>query len=316
MHLIEKRIAELEKYAYPLTRTPDFDRFWAELLEKTVRHDPAAELRAVESGFPGVRIFDGRLRGLDGTLIHLWLLLPEEASAARPVPGAMILHGGGGSRGDKAAWADWARAGFAVLVTEFRDQGGETKSATPMKPCAGTSFFTFNLDGSPENSYFYHALGDQQIVLDFFRKRLEVDGSRVAVCGMSQGGGASLILAGLNPELALCCAGVPSYTCWELRIWTQTARAADIALYLRKNPAEGDRVFRLVSYFDALNFADRIRCRVEFQCCLDDECVPAECVYAAYNRVTAPKNLTVYPFGRHSDGDRELWLRNLESYLR
>ena len=318
MYFIEKQLEELRRFESPLTRAEDFDFFWEAASGKVMHHDFHAENRPAEHcPFPDFRIYDTRIYGLDGTPVHAWTLLPAFASRERRVPAVVLFHGGNGSRGKNPyTRLHFAAAGFAVIVSDFRLQGGATRSNTPIKYCAGKSFATGNLDQDKENYYFHHAFTDQMLMVRYAMSLEEVDASRVAVAGASQGGGTSLILAGLmKKEIALCIASVPSYTCWERRIFTRTACAAEIAKYLELHPERTEQIFRLMSYFDAMNFRDRIVCPVEVQCSLKDALVPPECVYAGYNRIRAPKNIRNYPFGEHHDVDGQQWLLDLCAYL-
>ena len=250
MLFIEKQLEELRRIDYPVTRESDFDDFWNGNIAKVAAHDSHPEMKYLKD-YPveNIRIYDVRVHGLDETPVHAWVLIPAKASPKNKVPAAVAFHGGNGSRGKYPfGWLYLAAAGFAVIVPEFRLQGGETRSNTPMKCCIGRSFATCNIDQEKENYYFNHVFTDQMLMVKFAMSLEEVDASRVAVVGASQGGGTSLLLAGLMPEIALCLAAVPSYTCWERRIFTRTACAGDIAKYLETYPEHTEKTFRLMSY--------------------------------------------------------------------
>ena len=65
-----------------------------------------------------------------------------------------------------------------------------------------------------------------------------------------------------------------------------------------------------MSYFDALNIADKIKCPVKMQISLRDATAPADCAFAAYNRITSQKSVKVNYFGEH--GAVNLWQWMLE----
>jgi cephalosporin-C deacetylase len=318
MYFVEKQIQELEKTNYPLTREPDFDIFWQKALDRIAAHDVRPIVKLLPD-YPlrHLRIYDVRVHGLDGTPVRAWLLMPEEASKTNKIPIAVYYHGGNGSRGIAPTHMltyPYYLAGCAVLVSEFRLMGGLTKSATPMCPANGRSFITYNITEPPENYYLYHALTDQLLMVKFAMSLPEVNLAKVAVMGASGGGGTSLIMAGLEPKIALCLAGNPSFCCWERRVFTRTACAMEIARFIQLYPRESENVFRTLSYFDALNFAGRIRCRVQMQISLKDLSVPPECGFAAHNRITAPKDLKILPFHEHAV-DWEKFLFDLAEHL-
>lgn len=305
MHFINRQREELAQIAYPLTRAADFDAFWGAACDRVDAHPLRSSMeRSDEYQFEGMQVYDTTVDALDGTALRAWTLIPDSATGAVPAPVVLCLHGGNGSRG-VYGWLPVVLSGCIAVIPDFRMQGGITGSATPMRRCGGQSFACLNLDQEKENYYFYHAFTDQLLMLRFAGELPQSDPQRIAVTGASQGGGTALILAALRPAVALCFAAVPSYCCWERRVFTRTACAGDIAKYIEGNPAECERVFRLLSYFDVMNFADRVRCRVVCTCGLKDESTPADCTYAAYNRITADKRMLVYPFGGHSDDMKE-----------
>ena len=313
MFFIRQHLDELEKIDWPTTREPDFKDFWNRAVARVEAHDPRSEAVLLKDyPYDYVRVFDVTVHGLDGTPVKAWLYLPGDADRNHPVPGVAFFHGGAGSRGKwPRATLAYALTGCAVLQTEFRLQGGVTSSMTPMRRCAN-SFATNNLDRSnPEENYFYHAFTDQLLMVKYLFSRPEVDPSRVAVMGASQGGGTSLIMAALEPRISLCLAAVPSYCCWERRIFTRTACAAEMARFLERYPELTERVFRVLSYFDAMNFAEKIRCRVKMQVCLKDNMAPPDCAFAAYNRLTCLKEVKISPLGEHHDVDAEQWVFDL-----
>lgn len=316
MFFVEKQLEKLRRIDYPVTRGDDFNDFWDGNKAKVAAYDSRPKMKSLDN-YPikNLRIYDAVVHGLDGTPVRAWVWIPAWASTKNKAPAAVVFHGGGRSRGNPLSQLGLAAAGFVVIAPDFRCQGGETRSNTPITSCVGKSFATGNIDQDKENYYFNHAFTDQMLMVKFAMSLEEVDASRVAVAGASQGGGTSLIMAALIPEIALCLAAAPSYVCWERRIFTRTACAADIAKYIEAYPERAVRTFRLMSYFDAMNFCDRIACPVEMQCCLKDADVPPECVYAGYNKIKAPKHIRNYPFGEHSDVDYEQWLFDLRRHL-
>lgn len=318
MYFLDRQQQELSRSDFPTHREPDFEAFWRRAAERVAQHDsrPAMTLLA---DYPcrHLKIYDVTVHGLDGTPVKAWLYLPEEASPECQVPGVGFFHGGSGSRGKyPGEMIKYALTGCAVLQTEFRLQGGVTSSATPMRRCAN-SFSTYNLDcADPVDNYFYHAFTDQLLMVKFLFSRPEVNPEKVAVMGASQGGGTALILSALEPRIALCLAAVPSYCCWERRVFTRTACASAIADFIEKNPECAEQVFRVLSYFDAANFAPLIRCRTKMQIALRDSLAPADCAFTAYNRLTCRKELLVNPMGEHGDVDYERWMYDLAELAR
>jgi cephalosporin-C deacetylase len=129
-----------------------------------------------------------------------------------------------------------------------------------------------------------------------------VDPARVAVRGVSQGGGLSLAAAALcGDRVRLCHAEVP-FLCDIQRAITITAKTpyAEIAHFLDQHVSLVPRALDTLRYFDCALLARRITARCMLSVGLMDDICPPSTVYAAYHEITAPKELVVSPFGTHT----------------
>lgn len=319
MQYVKKHLEEISASRSSLTREPDFDAFWEDILKQVKNHDPALQLQEIpDNPFPHIKIYDATQYALDGTPLKAWLYLPEGADKENPVPGVVFFHGGNGSRGDRPMGGlPYALTGCAVLQTEFRLQGGITSSNTPMqRGVLHGSVFTNNIGSSDiRETYFYHVFADQMLWVEQFFKLPEIRQDKVAVMGASQGGGTALIAAALDHRIALSLPSVPSFCCWEKRIFGRTASGEDLAKYIERFPESMEQVFRTMSYFDAINHAEKIQCPVKMQIALRDEAAPADCAFTVYNRITSPKKVRVNPFGMHKDFDIWQWLQDLKEFV-
>jgi len=306
MRLVQEEIARLESLQVEGNPQPDFGAFWQTAVARVNDADPGLEATDMDYVVPGMVVRDIRFRGLDGTPVAGWYLRP--AGADRSLPVIVIFHGGNGHRGRPLDYAPWMMAGFAVLSMDFRQQGGRTGSNTAMDMFGVNHWITMNIE-TPREYYLYHAWTDALIGLRVARNMPEVDADRSVVLGGSQGGGVALVMASLDPQVRLCVANVPSFCWWEKRVQTRTACANTIADYIYRNPDQMATVFRTLSYFDVINFVDRIRCPVICSCGLEDASTPPACVYAAYNNIRSEKEMINCPFTGH---DVPWWVRERE----
>ena len=301
MKLIADQLASLQSLDIPQTKRPDFDAFWAEAIRLCGKKPLRTRAKTVDHAIRSIEVRDVTYSGLDGTPVHAWVLLPPEARRRR-VPAVVRYHGAGGNRGCPHQFADWLLMGMAVVSMDYRMQSGLTGSDTGfVSGSSDPKWFALGLLDKRSN-YFYHAWTDGLRAIRLAREAPEIDPRRVIVDGGSQGGGASLVMAALDPGVALCLADVPSH-CWmEKRVMMRAGSASAIASFLQSHPESVDEVCETLSYFDVLNLADRIRCPTLVSCGLKDPVCPPECVYAAFNKITAPKEICPYPFGEHDGG--------------
>jgi cephalosporin-C deacetylase len=297
MYFICKQLEDLQKIDATLTRQNDFDSFWHDAVKKVKKHD--LKLKTVLYDYPlnDVTIYDTVFHGLDGTPIESWVILPRQA-ANNPVPAVVWFHGGGGRRERPFDYLHWLMAGFAVIVMDFRQQGGHTGSNTPMDRFGADSFAVMNIE-KHDSYYLYHAWTDAMLSIRIAEQIPEIDPARIVVAGSSQGGGTAMVMAALNNNISICLAMVPSFCWWDRRVFIRTGCGKDLAHFIERYPDKMETVFKTMSYYDVINFADKIKCPVMVSCGLKDEATPPECVYAAYNKITSEKYIHNYPFGGH-----------------
>lgn len=268
MLLVDEQLAPLRALQVPETKQPDFDAFWAETVARVKETPLQATFQPLDYPVPGMRVLDLTFAGLDGTPVHGWLLLP---AAAVPVPVVVCYHGAGGSRGEPAHFAYWLLAGCAVLTMDFRMQSGLTGSHTGFTTHHAPYWMSMGLLDK-RAFYFYHTWTDALRLLQLAFQRPDLDATRVAVEGGSQGGGAALAMAALEPRVALCMADVPSMCRLEKRVFDRSGGAHKIADVLCDHPELLGQVCATLSYFDNLN------------------------------KITAEKEMVAYPFGEHGGG--------------
>ncbi len=313
MNQIKQQLEELAKIDAPLTRNADFGDFWQTAVEKTNQHDIKLEAHPSDYPLDNVNIFDTVFHGLDDTPVRSWVMLPE-MKAKRKCPVVVHFHSGGGHRGYPVDFLHWIMNGYAVVSMDFRQQGGLTGSNTPLIRCGANSFSVMNILDY-RSYYLYHAWTDALISLRVAEQFEEMDENNIVVTGSSQGGGTSLAMAALRPDIVkVCLAAVPSYCWWERRIFIRSACAADISRFIELNPEFEETVFNTMSYYDVINFVDSIQCPVIMSCGMKDEQTPPDCVYAAYNKIKSEKFIHNYSAGRHTiePSTREHWLRFLK----
>jgi cephalosporin-C deacetylase len=156
----------------------------------------------------------------------------------------------------------------------------------------------------PETYYYRRLMTDAVRAVEAARANPVVDPARVSVTGGSQGGGLTLAVAGLVPDLSLALPEVPFLCNWR-RATTVTDGDPyhEIVRFARIHRNDEDRIFRTLSYFDGLNFAVRAKAPALFSVGLMDQITPPSTVFAAYNHYAAPKEIAVYPFNGHEGGE-------------
>jgi cephalosporin-C deacetylase len=231
--------------------------------------------------------------------------------------------GYGGGRGLPLDWLLFSAAGYAHLVMDTRGQGsvwrrGDTADAEPDGGNGQSPGFMTRGVLRPETYYYRRVYTDAVRAIEAALTRPEVDPSRVAVTGGSQGGGIAIAAAALSPAVAALMTNVP-FLCAFRRATTlvDTFPYREIAVFLSAHRDRIETVYRTLSYFDNVNLAARATCPALFSTALMDDICPPSTVFAAYNHYAGPKEMRVWPFNDHSGGGTDqtaemlAWLRRL-----
>lgn len=292
----------------PVRRVPaDFDAYWAGALADAARYGLDAEFTPVTSGLRLVDSYDVTFSGYGGDRIKAWLTVP--AGAGAPLPCVVEYPGYGGGRGLPHDHLLYAAAGYAHLLMDLRGQGSSWRNGdTPDREPAGSNpqFPGFMTRGvlDPEKFYYRRLVTDAVRAVAAARSHPLVDAERVAVTGISQGGGLSLAVAALVPELVAAAPDVP-FLCDYRRAAdvATTGPYLELANYLKINRPRVETVFDTLSYVDGVNFAERATCPALFSVALMDTTCPPSTVYAAYHHYAGPRRIEVYAFNGHEGGE-------------
>ncbi len=297
---------QMRTYTPDLAAPDDLWRFWERTLEEVRATDLASTATAVDSGLSLVSSFDVEFSGYGGTIVKGWLHVPARATG--PLPAVVEFVGYGGGRGLAHERVMWANAGYAYFVMDTRGQGSTwSVGATPDPDPTGAPFHPgFMTRGilAPDDYYYRRVFVDGVRAVEAVRRHPVVDPKRVAVTGGSQGGGISLAVAALVPDIAAVMPDVPFLSDFGRAITlTDQDPYAEIARYLKVHRDHVEAVHRTLAYFDVAILGRHATAPALFSVGLMDEITPPSTVYAAYNHYGGPKEIVEYPFNEHEGGE-------------
>lgn len=277
-------------------RPADFDEFWTTALAELASVDPETtfELRSDLSS-ESVDVFDVRFTSLEGVRVAAWYTRPAGVAAAASLPGLMISPG---YISEPLLGKAWSKRGYAVMGVSPR---GKLRADSQVNPGYPGLLVSEILD-----PYRYTYRGfylDAVRALDVLDGVDEVDSSRLAAMGSSQGGGLSLIVAALRPRVSCAVIGAPFLVGMiEAASLTSSYPYQEISDYLKVHPDSVECVQTVLSYFDGLNFADRVTVDTLMHFGLrDDVCAP-EVAYALAQALPKKPELHVYAECGHDAG--------------
>lgn len=304
MPLLDKPLAELYIYQGVNPRPDDFEAFWDEGLAEMQATDPRIELRPASFATPFAECFDLFFTGVGGSRIHAKYLRPKNAPA--PHPAVLQFHGYSGDCGDWADKLGYVGLGFSVAALDCRGQGGISEDLGGVRGNTFKGQIIRGLDDDPRKLTFRQIFLDTAQLAKIVAGFEEVDENRLGAMGGSQGGALTLACVALAPEIRRA-APVYPFLCDYQRVWEMDlAEGAyeEVKTYFRRYDPCHERqreIFAKLGYIDIQHLAPRIRAEVLMGCGLMDKICPPSTQFAAYNKITSPKKVIVYPdFGHEA----------------
>ncbi len=271
----------------------DFDTFWAEKKAALAEVPMNPVLTPVPSPVEGVETFDLQLDCLGGAPVSGYYCRPSGV-AEKSLPAVLWVHGAGVR--SSALRPDIAAEG--MLVLDINAHGiPNGKPSEYYADLANGDLADYRLrDREDRETYYFLGMYYRLIrAMDFLTAQPEWDGKVLIARGSSQGGGQSLVAAGIDPRVTALIANVPAM-CDHTGVINGWPR-----LVPRDDQGNPDPTIQQVArYFDAMNFATRTQAdalvSVGF---IDNTCRPTS-VYAAYNNLQGEKHILNKPLMTHA----------------
>ena len=310
MAFFDLSLEQLRTYQSPESEPADFDVFWQDTLTQTREHPLAAQFVPVQDSiYQNIEVFDVTFAGFEGQPVKGWLVLPrfsDLASKNGKLPCMVTYLGYSGGRSFPHDHLQYAMAGMAQLVMDTRGQGWSSPGHTPDSgntPPAVPGVMTRGIE-SRETYYYRRLFTDAVRAVEAAQTHPKLDPQRLGVAGGSQGGGITLAVAGLCAEQVKVAMPDVPFLCHYRRATAivDSQPYGELVAYLKNYRGRCEAVFKVLSYFDGVNFAARIRAKSLFSVGLMDTICPPSTVFAAYNRVPGFKDIKVYDFNHHEGG--------------
>jgi cephalosporin-C deacetylase len=292
-------LERLREYRTKTAEPEGLDDWWAKRLQRARAQAESAAFTPHEPDvYRPFQVFDVEFSGSGGDRIRAWYVKP--AGEASKIVVKFIGYGGG--RGAPAEHMLLPALGYGVFVMDSRGQGGRWTYGATGDGAAGPENSQVMSRGitTPEDYYYTRLFIDAARAVDV---ALEMSGGApVAVSGASQGGGLALAAAALHRDkVAVCHADVP-FLCDIQRAITLAPHApyTEIPEFLAENVALIDLALNTLRYVDCALLARRITAVCLLSAGLMDDICPPSTVFAAYNEITADKDIAVYPYSGHS----------------
>jgi len=304
MPLIDMPLEKLYEYSGRNPRPADMDAYWDRSLAEMRSIEPGVELIRHELNASFAECFHLYFTGVGGSRVHAKYLRPKDSHGKHPA--VLMFHGYSGNSGDWCDKLNYVAQGFTVAALDCRGQGGLSEHSEGVKGNTLRGHIVRGLDDSSAKLYYRHVYLDTAQLAGIIMSMPEVDAERVGATGGSQGGGLTLACAALEPRIKRAAPVFPFLSDYQ-RVWEMDlANNAyeELRTYFRLFDPLHEReqeVFTRLGYIDNQHLANRIRGEVLMVVGLMDTICPPSTQFAAYNKITSPKSVLIYPdYGHES----------------
>lgn len=272
---------------------PDFDAFWKKKLEELAAVPMKPALEEVASGATNVRLWKVTLDSFRGSKVYGYLARPL---GANPLPAQLQVQYWGVYPLNKSEVVGHAKKGWLAMNIMAHDLPCDRDEAFYKNP--GVNTYVNSGAEDPEKSYFLRMFLSCSRAVDYLASRDDWNGKALLVQGGSQGGFQGLAVAGLHPRVTALTVFVPG--------------GCDLTGSLEGRPngwpgwvgsstkgTEREARIRTAGYYDAKNFAKRIKCPVLVGVGLLDSIARPETQFAMFNDIASPKRMVLLPEDEH-----------------
>lgn len=272
------------------TSTPvDIDKFWNHTKEQLATIPMQAKVVPVTEAIP-YRKFKITLQSLDGVFICAFLSLPVQGEVLQSKPWPVIISAPGYSGNQGGVMLSECQRGYAILQVYPRGQGESAE--------------LYKIDGdklsghlnNPQEAYYRGAYADMIRMIDYVMTRKDVDSSRIALVGTSQGGGISLAVAAIDSRVKAVVAHVP-FLC-NFRLAAKTTSL--VKKLLDKAGKNNETSLNTLDYFDPFQLVPNLHMPVLMSAGGKDSTCPMSTIQSVYNRLPGHKTLKLYPELKHT----------------
>lgn len=280
----------------------DFKAYWDGQKKRLAEIPMNIKITLVKSPLSGVECFDIQADGYTGKM-SAYLARPINAQKGS-LPAILLTHGAGVINSRLSEAAKWAKEGFIALDFNAHGLPNDWTREQYRELDKGTlrQYYFKNRDN--RDSIFFQKLYMRMMrALDVLTSQPEWDKKVLVVNGRSQGGGQSIVAAGLDPRVTFFAAQIPAM-CDNTGVSVGRINGWPKLVPIDKQGKADENILQISRYYDAMNFATLTNAQAFLTVGFIDVSCPPTTVYATYNNIKGKKQIINHPQMGHA-GSRE-----------
>lgn len=285
-----KKVGYQPQWFFPAFTPPsDIRQFWDKARSEVSVDASLVKLKpGPRHRWPSMQVFQVSIPSTDGVMIHGWLTVPKTAGLH---PAILELPAYGNTMKPDLETRD-----VAVLRIDVRGHGSSRKVIDPGFP----GFLTYGMP-RPETYIYRGVVQDCLAGLRFLQGFERIDNKRIAVMGVSQGGGLASMVACLDSNVKAMAVSVPFMCNWSRNFETTFWPKRDFVKWVNEDNESRSvqQVLQTLSYFDPSNIAAGCKAKIFMAVGLQDMTCPPDGAFSWYNTMTQEKEVVVYKDGEH-----------------
>ncbi len=269
-----------EKLKPSAPRPADFDSFWDAKINMLKKIPQNVVLTPSDSGKPDIEFATIKMDHINGTHVYGQLAKPKKPGK---FPALLILQWASPPYPLQKQWVtDRAAEGWLTLNIEPHDVlPDQPQSYYDALPQELKNYQAIGRDDRDKNYFLQMYLADYRGV-DYLASRPDWDGKTLVVMGTSMGGQQSLCVAGLHPKITHVIVNEPAGCDSNGPLH---GRASGYPNW----PSDNPKIMETALYFDAVNFASRIKVPALVAIGFVDTVTPPVGIWIAFNQMKGPK---------------------------
>ncbi len=287
----------------PFDREKDFDAFWkgsiAEL--KKIPMEPRFDHKKHQGAF---NVHSVTFKGFNRATVQGELYVPRDAKKPRA---SIIIPDYNRDRQYVGYPLERDMAYFFLRL-----RGHDVIKTEPGEQPRSPGYMIDNI-AEIESYYLRGIYLDAYRAIDTLRLNNNLDLSVVGLMGKGLGAAAAIFAASFSNRVAAIVLDTPSF-CYLSRSQNVSTgdASAEINEFLEQHRNKKKIVKKNLSYFDALNFSDRLEVPALVTVGFKDTISPPECVFALFNHLLCDKTIEVYPDSGNDAGDENQFKKSIK----
>lgn len=164
------------------------------------------------------------------------------------------------------------------------------------------------------NSYYLKGIYlDTISAIKSLRLNKNLDCSSIGIIGKGLGAAAALFAAAHSKRISALAIDAPAFSNLQIsQNISSSVLTKEINNFINHSKLNKNKIKKNLTYFDTINFADKIKCPVLMSIGLKNSFNPAECAFSLFNHLICDKTVEVFPNDGYDAGGEELFKKSIK----